>query len=94
MPEDNIKISWKISEESYLKNYDIERNDNGSWKVIGSIKNPSNTGVDESYNFNDKDYHSASIYRISAYDINGSKTLSEVFKPSCSLINENFPGIS
>lgn len=87
----NISISWKTAQESGLKNFDIERNDNGNeWKVIGSINTNSTNSIEKSYNYNDNYNNANSIYRIVAYDINGVKNVSNVFKASCSFVSGTF----
>lgn len=87
----NIYVTWKTAQESGLKKFDIERNDNGSvWKVIASINTSGNSGIEKSYSYDDNNNNTNSIYKIVAYDINGTKIFSNVFKPSCSFVNGSF----
>ncbi|HUS03286.1 MAG TPA: glycosyl hydrolase family 28-related protein [Chitinophagaceae bacterium] len=86
----NTRITWKTSNETGLKKFDIERNYNDTnWNAIASI-NAVNTGMEKTYSYNDKTNNNNSIYRIVAYEANGTKTVSNLFQPSCSFANENF----
>lgn len=81
-------LTWKISGESQLKKFDVERNDNGNtWNVITTINTSGNNSIDKNYSYSDNRNGTGSMYRIVAYDINGAKILSNVFKPSCSFTN-------
>ena len=87
----SINVIWKTTQESGLKKFDIERNDNGNvWTVIASINASGNTGIEKSYSYYDNTNNTNSTYRIVAYDLNGTKNFTNAVKPSCSLVNGSY----
>ena len=86
----NTRITW-TAEENGVKKFDVERSDNRNiWKVITTINTSGNGGVEKSYSYEDNSTNTNSIYRIVAYDLNGSKIHSNVFTSSCSVISGSF----
>ena len=85
----NNNITWKVQEIA-VKKFDVERNDNNIWNVITSVNSSGNTGIEKTYSYDDKSNNSNSIYRIVAYDVNGSKIISSILQPTCPFLNDNF----
>jgi hypothetical protein len=68
-------ITWKVSEEINVKNYEVEKSTNGStYTKIGEV----NASGSSSYSFTDQNISSSDYYRVRSKDHDGYEKLSPV----------------
>ena len=84
----NVRLNWAVQQDNSPGHFEIERNDNGSWTVIGSLGWAGSGSPVRSYDFIDGAGNSNSLYRILYKADNGSNSLSNILHTSCSVTTE------
>jgi hypothetical protein len=75
-----VLVEWSVSAEQHIKNYEVERSQDGSgWQVIGTILPGAGTAQVKHYHYSDAQPNTGvNYYRIKQTDLDGTFTYSPV----------------
>jgi hypothetical protein len=76
-------INWQTAQEQNSLHFDIQRQEMGVWKTIGTVFSAGNSNALRSYNFADPDPQTEAMYRIVEKGMDGRLQYSSVLRMTC-----------
>ncbi len=98
LKDGNAILNWNTATELNNKGFEIQKNNNGKWNIIGFVDGKGTTSNASGYNFIDKNLSNIkNLYRLKQVDFNGTYRYSgivELNSPNAVFsfeLNQNFP---
>lgn len=88
-------LIWKTAQEQNIRNFEVQRMDNGTWRSLGSVASIGGS-LSNSYSFTDYNPETGvNFYRLKINGVDGNSTYSDIVKieltPSGNKVYQNVP---